>query len=112
MENDAYKEDKILTLSQAELNALKKSILYLKFECEETSSLLYAGSPLINSALYKIFELDDLSNISKGFYAKRNIANEKFILDKKKRYALEQGNEYDPSNDHSFKDYIFPFPER
>lgn len=110
MANDAYKEDKVLTLSQAEVNALKKAIFYLKFECEETSSLLYAGSPLINSALGKICDLDDLNEFSKVFFAKKNVANEEFIYNKKRRQALENGGEYDPSSDDSFKDYIFPFP--
>lgn len=110
MADNAYKENKNVTLNQAEVSALKKAILYLKFECEETSSLLYAGSPLINSVLSKLIEVDDLGEFSKGFYAKRNMSNEKIIQDKKMRYALEIGKEYDPLHDDSFQDYIFPFP--
>ncbi|WP_147194972.1 hypothetical protein [Pantoea sp. CCBC3-3-1] len=110
MDDDAYKENKNVTLSQAEVNALKKAILYLKFECEETGSLLYAGSPLINSVLVKIIEVDDLGKFSKNFYSKRNVTNEKIIQGKKIKHALENGKEYDPLHDDSFQDYIFPFP--
>lgn len=83
MVDKAYQENKNVTLSQAEVNALKKAILYLKFECEETNSLLYAGSPLINSVLNKIVEVDDLGEVSKAFYAQRNVKNEEVIRDKK-----------------------------
>jgi hypothetical protein len=45
----ADNQEKKLTLSQGEVVALKKAIMYLKFSCEETESVMYAGSPLINS---------------------------------------------------------------
>ncbi|EOC0415361.1 hypothetical protein ACI00F_004168, partial [Cronobacter dublinensis] len=47
-------KDKILNLDQGEIIALKKAIMYLKFSCEETESLLFSGSPSINSVLAKL----------------------------------------------------------
>ena len=43
--------------SREEANALIKAILYIKFTCHDPDSLLYSGSPLINSALDKLFEM-------------------------------------------------------
>lgn len=47
------KNDESVVLCREEANALIKAILYLKFTCQDTDSLLYAGSPLINSTLDK-----------------------------------------------------------
>lgn len=43
--------------SREEANALIKAILYIKFTCHEPDSLLYSRSPLIKSALDKLFEM-------------------------------------------------------
>lgn len=56
----ADNQEKKLTLSQSEVVTLKKVIMYLKFSCEETESVMYAGSPLINSIFSKLLEIDDL----------------------------------------------------
>lgn len=56
----ADNQEKKLTLSQGEVVTLKKVIMYLKFPCEETESVMYAGSPLINSIFSKLLEIDDL----------------------------------------------------
>lgn len=56
----ADNQEKKLTLSQGEVVTLKKVIMYLKFSCVETESVMYAGSPLINSIFSKLLEIDDL----------------------------------------------------
>ena len=68
----ADNQEKSLTLSQNEIVALKKAIMYLKFSCEETESIMYAGNPLINSIFSKLIEIDDLGKvrISRSFLPK------------------------------------------
>lgn len=44
-------------LTREEANALIKAILYLKFDCRESGSLLYAASPLINASLDKLLAM-------------------------------------------------------
>ena len=78
----ADNQEKYLTLSQGEVVALKKAIMYLKFSCEETESVMYAGSPLINSILSKLIEIDDLGQQSIDFYNKGHAENERFVLAK------------------------------
>lgn len=110
MVDGAYEENKTIKLSQAEVNALKKAILYLKFTCEETDSLLYASSPLINSVLGKLLEVDDLSQFSKGFYAKKNTTNQDFLLEKIKCYSKEIDRDLkDDEMQDIFKEGVYPF---
>ncbi|GLR09513.1 hypothetical protein COO59_04825 [Mixta theicola] len=110
MADGAYKETKIIKLNQAEVNALKKSILYLKFSCKETDSVLYAGSPLINGVLDKLLNVDDLGQFAKEFYSKKNPTNESVVREKLERYAKENGKNVDEMQ-HVYKDSIYPFPE-
>lgn len=63
-------KEKSLTLNQGEVNALKKAIMYLKFSCEETESVMYAGSPLINSVFSKLLVIDDLGDYAIDFLKK------------------------------------------
>ncbi|MFK3772788.1 hypothetical protein [Pseudomonas sp. NPDC089406] len=44
-------------LTREEANALIKALLYLKFDCRESESLLYAASPLINTSLDKLLAM-------------------------------------------------------
>lgn len=46
-----YMSGDALSLGTIEVDALKKAMLYLKFECEEISSLIFSGGDLISSAL-------------------------------------------------------------
>lgn len=46
-----------IEIKREKVNALIKAVLYLKFDCEDKGSLLYASSPLINSALDKIISM-------------------------------------------------------
>ena len=43
-----------IALTQDEINALTKLILYIKFESDDVETLLYSASPFINSVLEKM----------------------------------------------------------
>lgn len=102
--------EKCLILKQSEINALKKLIMYVKFECEETESLLYAGSPIINNFFEKLLEIDDLKESSHHFYSQRNIDNEKFIQTKIQREQKETPNKSDEGLKlELFKACLYPF---
>lgn len=104
------KKDKSLVLNQGEIAALKKAIMYLKFSCEETESLLYAGSPLINSIFSKLSAIDDLEQQSIEFYNKRHVENERFILSKLDKMELENGRALDEKiKESSFRECLYPF---
>jgi|GEM_PF-454521 len=69
-----------MELNQAEINALIKMIHYVKFECIEQESVIYATSPLINSILKKSM---DLSYFSKHISSEEfNETAEKMVIDK------------------------------
>jgi hypothetical protein len=80
-----------MAITQEEISALKKMIMYVKFSCEEAESLEYAGSYAVNSFLEKILELDYLGEIEKSFYDKGNIDNQDFICKKIEKYQSESG---------------------
>ena len=104
------KKDKSLVLNQGEIAALKKAIMYLKFSCEETESLLYAGSPLINSIFSKLTAIDDLGQQSIEFYNKRHVENERFVLSKLDKMELENGRPLDKKiKESSFRECLYPF---
>lgn len=77
--------EKNVKLNQGEINALKKAILYLKFECEETSSLIFSGSELINSAFDKLLINSDSYEREVKFYSRGNSDAQDFIEKKIKR---------------------------
>ncbi|EAO2688197.1 hypothetical protein E2X65_24390 [Salmonella enterica] len=107
MVDEKYKS---LVLNQGEIAALKKAIMYLKFSCEETESLLYAGSPLINSIFSKLITIDDLGRQSIEFYNKRHVENERFVLSKLDKMELENGRSLDERiKESSFRECLYPF---
>lgn len=102
--------EKCLIIKQSEINALKKLIMYVKFECEETESLLYAGSPLINDVFDKLSEIDDLKESSQHFYSQENINNEQFIQTKIQKEQEETPNKADEALKlELFKACLHPF---
>ncbi|WP_326902722.1 hypothetical protein P8F81_10870 [Kosakonia cowanii] len=106
-------KEKVLHLSQGEIVALKKAIMYLKFSCEETESLMYAGSPLINSAFSKIIEVDDLGWAAKEFYSKRHEINEEFIARKLTMMEKENGRPHDDAiMEQVFSECLYPFAKK
>ena len=77
--------EKNVKLNQGEINALKKAILYLKFECEEEGSLIFSGSELINSAFDKLLINSDSYEREVKFYSRGNSDAQDFIEKKIKR---------------------------
>lgn len=107
---DEFTESPIM-LNQGEINALKKAILYLKFDCEETSSLIYTGSELINSAFDKLVAGSRSADRERKFYNTRNTDVEEHVLKK-----INDQREFDGemkakaiSEIEYFEDYIHPF---
>jgi hypothetical protein len=106
-------KDKVLMLNQGEVVALKKAIMYLKFSCEETESLMYAGSPLINSAFSKLIDIDDLGEHAKNFYSKPHKINENFISSKIHKKEQETGRLLDESiKEKVFNECLYPFSKK
>ncbi|MCG7384320.1 hypothetical protein [Paenibacillus sp. ACRRY] len=77
-------------LTQGEINALQKAIMFLKFECEETDSLLYAGSPLLNSVLEKVRDAHAFAEYTKDFHSRPNEYAERFMRAKLERSYAEE----------------------
>ncbi|ELY2857128.1 hypothetical protein SMC92_004265 [Cronobacter dublinensis] len=103
-------KDKIINLDQGEVVALKKAIMYLKFSCEETESLLYSGSSAINSVLTKLLANDDLGWQSLDFYKQPHSENERFVMSKIKKYESESGRKLsENAKDESFRNCLYPF---
>ena len=111
MDVDECIKNKFLSLSQGEITALKKAIIYLKFSCEQPDSLLFAGSPLINSALDKLIETDDFGEQEKTFYSKKNDFHKTFIMLKIDR--LDESENITTSDDlkiNILKECLHPHP--
>ena len=81
---------KPIYLTQGEINALQKAIMFLKFECEETDSLLYAGSPLLNSVLEKVRDAHDYAEYTKDFHSRPNEYAERLMRAKLERSYAEE----------------------
>lgn len=106
-------QEKSLTLNQGEVNALKKAIMYLKFSCEETESVMYAGSPLINSVFSKLLVIDDLGDYAIDFFKKRHLENERFVLAKLNKLELENGRKFESEvKENSFNGCLYPFSRK
>lgn len=100
-------------LTQGELNALRKAIMYLKFECEETDSLLYAGSPLLNSVLEKAFSADVYREFAESFHARPNPHAETFMRKKLERSYAEELAPRERSEElkaEILRSCMYPFP--
>lgn len=98
-------------LTVGEVRALKKAILYLKFSCKESESLLFCGSPFINNAFDKLVAVDDLGAAEKDFFSKRHKANEDFVLNKINQEELFNEKELENSiKIELYKSCLHPFP--
>lgn len=100
-------------LTQSEINALRKAIMYLKFECEETDSLLYAGSPLLNSVLEKALGADVYREFAESFHARPNPHAEAFMREKLERSYAEELAPRERSEElkaEILRNCMFPFP--
>jgi len=106
-------QKKSLILCQGEVNALKKAIMYLKFSCEETESVMYAGSPLINSVFSKLLVIDDLGEYAIDFFKKKNPENERFVLTKLDKLELENGRKFESEmKENSFRECLYTFSRK
>ncbi|GGH69521.1 hypothetical protein GCM10008014_52990 [Paenibacillus silvae] len=100
-------------LTQGEIHAIQKALLFLKFECEETASLLYAGSPLLNSALSKMREIDVNSEFIQKFHACPNPHAAAFMREKLERSYAEEHVPHERTEEQLaeiWRSCMFPFP--
>ncbi|AYG99830.1 hypothetical protein F6Q07_16735 [Pectobacterium parmentieri] len=103
--------EKNIIITQDEISALKKLIMYTKFSCSDVESLQFAGSTAINSLFDKIIEADYLGKYEKEFYSQRNIVNETFLKEKMEGYKNKSINKLsDELLREVFKECIHPFP--
>ena len=103
--------EKRIIITQDEISALKKLIMYIKFSCSDVESLQFSGSYAINSLFDKIIEVDYLGGYEKEFYSKRNMDNEIILKEKIQRYKNLSINEIsDDVLNEVFKESIYPFP--
>ncbi|AMO46684.1 Hypothetical protein AKI40_0256 [Enterobacter sp. FY-07] len=86
------KNDEGLILSREEINTLIKAIIYLKFTCQETGSLLYAGSPLINSALDKFLVMYGYKSDWEKVFENLPEVNKKVVFNKILASEKENGS--------------------
>lgn len=106
---DKFKKNNI-EISQAEISALKKLVMYVKFSCEEEESLIFAGSESINSFFDKIIDVDYLGEHEKFFYSKRNKHNEDFISKKIEKQQEQTPNKIAPDlMQEYFDSCLYPF---
>ncbi|MCO4314097.1 hypothetical protein [Pectobacterium versatile] len=103
--------EKKIIITQDEISALKKLIMYTKFSCNDVESLQFAGSSAINSLFDKIIEADYLGKYEKEFYSQRNIDNEVFLKEKMERYKNKSINKLSEELlSKAFRECIHPFP--
>ncbi|URQ61415.1 hypothetical protein LQ939_03470 [Pantoea alhagi] len=101
---------KKIIITNEELNALKKAIFYLKFECEDVDSLLYAGSPYINTFLEKIIEMDELYDKDTTPIGKSGLSYKKNIISKIRLLDKEEGEDENREiSNEEVSAYLYPF---
>jgi len=102
---------KSVMLSQGEINALKKAILYLKFECEDVSSMIFSGSTLINSAFDELLVNSDTYEREAEFYHRENPDAQELIVQKIKQqqYSDSESHEEETIDDEYLRCCLHPF---
>lgn len=102
--------EKKINITQDEISALKKLIMYIKFSCDDVESLQYAGSYAINNFFDKLIEADYLGEYEKKFYSKRNLDNEVIVMSKIKAHEDESINKMSEDTlQEVFKECLHPF---
>ncbi|QGY27416.1 hypothetical protein [Pantoea cypripedii] len=89
------RSDESVVLSREEVNALIKAILYLKFTSLDSGSLLYAGSPLINSVLDKFLAMYDYKSDWEKVFESLPEINKKVVINKIEDSEKENGHPLD-----------------
>lgn len=103
-------DEKVITISQGEISALKKLIMYVKFSCDDIESLQYAGSYAVNSFFDKLIEADFFGEHEKKFYRKRNLDNESFIINKIEKYQNKSISRMNQDTlQEVFRECLYPF---
>ncbi|EFE97796.1 Uncharacterised protein [Serratia odorifera] len=103
-------DEKVIAISQGEISALKKLIMYVKFSCDDVESLQYAGSYAINSFFDKLIEADCFGEHEKKFYRKRNLDNESVIMNKIEKYQDESISKMSQDTlQEVFRECLHPF---
>ncbi|NUU69046.1 hypothetical protein HQN64_23515 [Enterobacteriaceae bacterium BIT-l23] len=98
-----------IELDRSEVNALIKAILYLKFECEDTDSLLYCSSPIINSSLSKLLAMYGYEDEWGKVFSVLPEANKKIAINKIKRSESEEGVLDEKIKKEVLEQYLFPY---
>lgn len=101
-----------IAVNQAEIIAFQKAMEYLKFSCEETDSLLYAGSDSLNSLLCKMMKVSDIAEASTDFYNRSHPTYEIVVQEKVQRLEQELPHVQPPDQKQTqelMKSYMYPF---
>ncbi|HEB0100866.1 hypothetical protein IHE78_04725 [Serratia marcescens] len=102
-----------MIVTQAEISALKKLIMYVKFSCDDVESLEYAGSYEINSFFDKLIAIDYLEEFERKFYDIQNPDNEIAVMSKINKYQHDSLNKMsDKTMREVFKQCLHPFKPR
>jgi len=105
--------EKKIIVTQAEISALKKLIMYVKFSCNDVESLEYAGSYAINSFFDKLIAIDYLGDFERKFYDIPNPDNEIAVTNKINKYQHDSLNKMsDETMREVFKQCLHPFKPR
>ena len=97
-----------IALTQDEINALTKLILYIKFESDDVETLLYSASPFINSVLEKMLH-------NHVYYKDRLYMFSQELPDIYKNFILkkikmsESNSQEKELNNSIFNDYAYPY---
>ncbi|MGD8164528.1 hypothetical protein [Pantoea sp. FN0307] len=106
-------DEKKITITQDEISALKKLVMYVKFSCDDVESLQYAGSYAVNSFFDKLIEVDYLGEYEREYYSKRNLDNESVIMNKIERYQNESINKMSQDTlQEVFRECLYPFTSK
>lgn len=104
---------KAVYLTQGEMQAIQKALLFLKFESEETASLLYAGSPLLNRVLEKVRDVSAFGEYAKELHSRPNEYAERFMRAKLERSYTEELAPHERTEEQKIeilRSCMYPYP--
>ena len=97
-------------LSNDEILALIKLILYVKFEDEDLESLFYAGSSLINSALEKMIKRHPYyRDKESNFFGNLPKENLNFLINKLEKSHMLENNSDTLKDKFLLKSITYPY---
>lgn len=80
-----------IEMNHAEIMALNKAIMFLKFECTDPEADLYAGSESLNSLLGKVLEVHPFGERQQDFLMRPNPHIASTVMDQLERVDLQEG---------------------